>query len=664
MFEWRRARSRLLMTDVYDSPRWRHKVGAPTSTLKRIGVQYCVDGVTICNIRKQAGSFKPAMIANLSLPPWLRYKSRHLIVQMLIDASLKYKQAAKYYDWAAQYEMNTLHSHGVNGVRVILFGVTLDAPGRRELLNMQSVAAFFPCPHCLYTAQPGRTKQCFGGYRQFLAMDSPWRQRRFVYKGHTYEFRDVEEREPAVLRTDDNVAAMVRLARPNKPFCGHKGPSFLHKWTGADWGRSMCDEMHDKKAVCEMLLKGLVGKGRDGMYKSWQSLKKDIKHRKDCEIYEIFEDFVNDPESLPPWRLSREAVGILDMRVRGMWWPHYIDILAKDGHSFWTHSDRMYKCANKSYVLMVLLPTCLCGFVPAVHQAILLIVNALRHLAGQVFSKYEATSRSVFPGSHAIDKNSIGYWGKQLIRGFVLLEGSFPVGHLNPNMHHLVHYALQTARAGLLRWVAMWSFERKNNELKKLIRNKQQPLATLANNVQMKIATRILVYTERSAEAFEETAPTCFLCGRNRPYTLSAEERFQLGMLGVTSSLHHVRGFDIAKVLGVHFKAGEWGKRRCGSVIVTMRGGCSRYCIVKKFVQVQGKCFARVIWLSKPEYPYTPNRLVVRVRMTPHVEETIIDPHFISIDGIDPCTVSVMPDIDGVHYFLMRGAGYDRVRNQ
>ena len=70
---------------------------------------------------------------------------------MLIVAHLKGDAAKKYYDWAATYEINDLHLTGVNGVRVIMYGMTLDTPGRRELLAMQKETAFYPCPHCLAT---------------------------------------------------------------------------------------------------------------------------------------------------------------------------------------------------------------------------------------------------------------------------------------------------------------------------------------------------------------------------------------------------------------------------------------------------------------------------------------------------------------------------------
>lgn len=677
MHESRRVRSDSMMSDVYDSPRWREKVGEPTDNLERIALQYCVDAIPAFN-RKQSGSVKPAQFINLSLPPWLRYQARHMMVHMLIPAHLKGKvcvptpvcvliqyshyslgkQARKYYDWSASYEMNDMHRLGVDGVRVLLYGVTLDSPGRRELLSMTSVSSFYPCPHCLHTAQPGLHGQVYGGFRRFLDINSPWRQRSFVYKGHTYMFRDVELRETPPQRTDKSVTLHVALARPNHPFCGHKSAPFLHRWLGADWERSVCDVMHDIKCMCEMFLKGLVGYGPDGMYKSW-SRSKDNSHRDDCEVYGIFDDFHTDTNSLPPWRLSRDAVHVMDMRVRSMWWPHYMDKLCKKHHSFWTHSDRMWKAVHKFYIMMVILPTCLHGFVPAVHTAILTIVNALRQLDGQVLSSSEAAHRGVLPAARVIDEASLPRLHEELVRGLVLLEGSFPVAHLNPAMHHLVHYATQTARVALLRWFAMWSFERNNKKVKGLVTNTSQPLATLANNLQMDIATRFLSYVQRSDSQFEESAPVCALYSRIKFYRLSQCERFDLGLLGVTSCLR-VRAFNIARILGVHFKAGEWGRRRCGSVVTTMHAGRSRYCTVEKFLRVQGQSFARVTWLSKPKYPYAPIRLVVRVRMLPH-QQQVTHRCLISIDKIAPCSVAVIPDTDGIHFFMLRDKGYDRV---
>ena len=55
----------------------------------------------------------------------------------IIPNGLKMQAAKKYYDFAAAYEMNDLHRNGIDGVRVIMYGTSLDCPGRKELLAMQ-----------------------------------------------------------------------------------------------------------------------------------------------------------------------------------------------------------------------------------------------------------------------------------------------------------------------------------------------------------------------------------------------------------------------------------------------------------------------------------------------------------------------------------------------
>jgi len=192
---------------------------------------------------------------------------------------------------------------------------------------------------------------------------------------------------------------MVARATVRKPFLGHKGPQFFHTWEGVDWDGNTCDKMHDYKLLCEMLLKGLVGTGSsDGMYKSWRTKGNDALHRQDCKAFDIFPEFHSSTESSPPWRLSKEEVLMCDSRVKAMWWPHYMDPLSFKGHSFWTHSDRIWKCAHKTFALLVIIPTCLYGFVPEVHTALLMLISALRRLAGQVFCLDESRRRGFIPG--------------------------------------------------------------------------------------------------------------------------------------------------------------------------------------------------------------------------------------------------------------------------
>jgi hypothetical protein len=81
--------------------------------------------------------------------------------------------------------------------------------------------------------------------------------------------------------------------------------------------------------------------------------------------------------------------------------------------------------------------------------------------------------------------------------------------------------------------------------------------------------------------------------------------------------------------------------------------------VVKAFLRVQDKAFARVEWLSPPTYPYAPNKLVVRVRKLTVTEQEHL-PSVIPIDIIEPTPVAVMLDPDDIHFFMLREKGIDR----
>ena len=396
----RRSSGGPFMCDIYDAPRWQRVAGPlcdRDGQLSRIVIQGCVDGCPAYG-RMQVLSFKPLQYFVGNLAPWLRYRLAFMLIHAMIPAHLKGKSAKKYYDWFGR-EMTDLYVNGVNGVRVVVYGTTLDTPGRRELLNMQAVSAFYPCPHCLHSWQPGLRGQTYGGYRRFLPIDSPWRRKQFQFLGHLYQYRDEELRPPAILRNDRNVRLMAARGTAARPFLGHKGEHFLATWAGVDWDGSTCDPMHDFKLLCECILKGVVGgRSNEGMYKAWSSKRKDAKHRADCKAYNIFRAFHSSPDSSPPWRLSRDELRICDLRVRSMWWPSYMDPLAHHNHSFWTHSDRIWKACHKAYAVLVIIPTCLIGFVPAVHTSLLMLVSSLRRLDGQVICAYEAKRQRLVPG--------------------------------------------------------------------------------------------------------------------------------------------------------------------------------------------------------------------------------------------------------------------------
>ena len=241
-------------------------------------------------------------------------------------------------------------------------------------------------------------------------------------------------------------------------------------------------------------------------------------------------------------------------------------------------------------------------------------------------------------------------------KGIVLLEGSFPVGHLHPALKHLLHYDKQTGDAGILDWLSMFCFERKNKEVKKFTRQTASPESSLANHVELDIVAKLQSFSKKTAD---DLRPQRIRLSRPvKQYVLSEREKSGLEMLGVTSfSPYYV--FNTLQLVGVHFKAGEWGHKRCGSVVTTIYRHVSRYCIVNVFLQLEGNVYASVTWLSTPTYPCEPFKLVVKVRMlTPQQQRS--HRSVIPVDRIDPCTVAVMPHNDGVHFYMIRDKGTDR----
>ena len=393
-------------------------------------------------------------------------------------------------------------------------------------------------------------------------------------------------------------------------------------------------------------------------YKSWGA--RDEQHRADCQAYNIFHNFANHGRR-PPWRLSKEALNTMDRRVRAMWWPHYTDRLTHDTASFWKKSDRMWKAKHKLFALLVILPTCLHGYVKATHTAILVTVDALRRLFGMRFCAKECRRRGIEIGSRAVFKAQVKAIGAQLAMGLVLVEGSLPVGHLNPIMHHLSHYADLTAETGSLDWTSLFGFERNNKRMKNLVRSNVHPEASLANMLQMDMSSRAVTYEETLS--CDQPAPAVQLISRGRGqgkfYIVPKREKLALGLLGV-SCFAGARSFASARIQGIHFKSDEWGRRLCGSVITTVYCGRSRYGYVKRFLLVQSREFAVVDWLSKPVYPYAPITLVVRVQMLANTDQ-LCHRCVVSCDDIEPCSVCVLPDEDGIHYYMMRTDGTDRI---
>ena len=260
-------------------------------------------------------------------------------------------------------------------------------------------------------------------------------------------------------------------------------------------------------------------------------------------------------------------------------------------------------------------------------------------------------------GSRVIDKRQVPSMGTRVKKGLSLLEGSFPVDHLNPGLKHIVHYGRQTERNAILDWFSMFCFERNNKRIKVMVHHTAEPMSSVANHVELDILGRKELLAKKTASDFECT-PTEILSVPIRMYDLSPRDKDCMQMLGVTS-FRDFRAFKVAKVLGVHFRSGQWGRHRCSSVITTIHRGISRYCIVNAFFLVQEKAYAAVTWLTAPVYPCLAFKIVVKVRIMFPADQ-LMCPSVVPVDRIEPCTVSVMPDSDGMHFFMLRDKGIDR----
>ena len=516
LYERTRKPNRRFWSDVFDAPRWRRVVGV-CGQKTRVVLQLCVDAFTA--FAYGGMSVKPLEFIILNLPPSMRMRVKNMLLCMLIPAHLKQGHTRKYYNWAADYEIKDLHFRGIDRVRVVVYATSLDAPGRAELLNMQNHNAMYGCPYCEICFDPGLgSKPVFGGFRRFLPMRHPWRRcKTFVSEGLSFYFNEEELRPPPRERTTTTAMECAHLSRHKKPFRGHKGIPLLHKWPSFAWDVHPSDIMRDLSNICKMFLKILVGRGSFGMYESWTQ-KQDDKHRLFCRVMDVFPGVAEGGDL--PWRLSKEDVSAVDARVGNIWWPHYMDTLHYNGYSFFKKSDRMRKSKHKLFILLVLLPTVLRGYTPAVHKGLVTLVDALRQLQGQVVSERDSKRLGILPGSRFLDRRRLTRLQRQVVKSLIMLEGSLPSCHLNPLLHRLVHYVAITATFGLMWWFAMYAFERYNKHIKNFIRSKRFACASVESSIKMAIACR---YLEMSESEFDDSwGRTCRCYGHPRLYVYVA----------------------------------------------------------------------------------------------------------------------------------------------
>lgn len=147
---------------------------------------------------------------------------------------------------------------------------------------------------------------------------------------------------------------------------------------------------------------------------------------------------------------------------------------------------------------------------------------------------------------------------------------------------------------------------------------------------------------------------------------LSSEELADLRILGVDVEDNlSITVYKIAYILGKHFRSGEWGQYRCGSVITCVISGRSVYARVNRFFKVDGMDspgYASVTWFGAPHYPAYPNPILVRCREID--PEHLCDAYgsVIPITQIDPTQVMVEREEGHRFCWMMRDSGYDTIR--
>ncbi len=151
-----------------------------------------------------------------------------------------------------------------------------------------------------------------------------------------------------------------------------------------------------------------------------------------------------------------------------------------------------------------------------------------------------------------------------------------------------------------------------------------------------------------------------------RDAVLSELELADLRILGVDVEDNlSITVYNIAHILGKHFRSGEWGQRRCGSVITCVMAGRSVYANVHRFFKVDGDDspgYASVTWFGAPNYPAFPNPILVRCREVD--PDRLADAYgcVVAITQIDPTQVMVEREEDHVFCWMIRDSGYDTIR--
>lgn len=103
---------------------------------------------------------------------------------------------------------------------------------------MQTCQAYQSCPVCLHSwSKPLSRGVVCDGHRAFLPAGDAGRQERVVYKGNTYEYKDVCETPKPKYRDDAFVQSVLTICSEKKPVLGHKTAPLPCRFPGFSWLR-------------------------------------------------------------------------------------------------------------------------------------------------------------------------------------------------------------------------------------------------------------------------------------------------------------------------------------------------------------------------------------------------------------------------------------------
>lgn len=126
-----------------------------------------------------------------------------------------------------------------------------------------------------------------------------------------------------------------------------------------------------------------------------------------------------------PWRLTKEAIKVIDARIENIVYPHGPAGCSKDGAGFMKNLNRARRISQKLLGLLTILPTVLRDYVPEVREGIRKFVLGMKLLEGRCVNAMEAMELGVPADSRPLLKEDIKKAELLIIEGLSMLEGAF-----------------------------------------------------------------------------------------------------------------------------------------------------------------------------------------------------------------------------------------------